>query len=86
MYSVYLYYYFLLRATSADTLPTVVSFQHRSMQCDAKAYCVIPPALLQQMFLNDCPLSLEVQQRYTYHHIKVLHILATKLIQIFANF
>ena len=74
---------FLLKASS-DTLPTAVNLRRWHIQCGAKCTLCDSNCPTTAHILGGCPVALS-QQRYTYRHNKVLHILASKLITLFAD-
>ena len=73
-----------MRAAS-DTLPTAVNLRRWSAQCDAK--CILCDSIRPTTahVLNGCPIAL-AQQRYTYHHGRVLSILTAMLAKVFTNY
>ena len=76
---------FLLRAAS-DTLPTAVNLQRWSIQCEAKCSQTLCDSNhpTTAHVLSNCPTALN-QQRYTFRNNQVLSILASSLIDIFAD-
>ena len=74
---------FLLRVSS-DTLPTVVNLHCWHIQCGAKCTLCDSNHPTTAHILGGCPVALS-QQRYTYRHNKVLHILVSKLTTLFAD-
>ena len=75
---------FLLRASS-DTLPTAVNLHRWNIQSNAKCGTLcdsIRPTTAR--ILGGCPVVLS-QQRYTYCHNQVLHILVSKLTTLFTD-
>ena len=74
---------FLLRAAS-DTLPTAVNLQRWSILCEAKCLLCDSRRPTTAHVLSSCPAAVN-QQRYTYRYDQVLHVLATKLSEAFAD-
>ena len=71
---------FLLRASS-DALPTAVNLRRWHIQCNVK--CVLCD-FNKPTTVGDCPVAL-LQQRYTFRHNQVSHILASKLSTLFTD-
>ena len=74
---------FLLRAAS-DILPSAVNLQRWSIQCKAKCSLCDSKCPTTAHVLSNCPTALN-QQKYTFRHNQVLSILASSLINIFAD-
>ena len=68
---------FLLWAAS-DTLPTAVNFRRWCVQSDVKYTLCDSTHPTTAHIQGGCPVAL-TQQRYTYRHDQVLHLLASKL-------
>jgi len=71
---------FLLRA-SWDTLPTAVNLCRWHIQSNAKCTLCDSIQPTTAHILGGCP----VQQWYTYHHNRVLHIVVSRLTTLFAD-
>ena len=68
---------FLLWAAS-DTLPTAVNLRRWCVQSDVKCTLCDSTHPTTAHIQGGCPVAL-TQQRYTYRHDQVLHLLASKL-------
>ena len=74
---------FLLWVAS-DTLPTAVNLRRWCVQSDVKCTLCDSTCPTTAHILGGCPVAL-TQQRYTYRHDQVLHLLASKLKELFSD-
>ena len=74
---------FILHAAS-DTLPAAVNLQRWHIQCSAKCTLCGSGQPTTAHVLGGCPGALS-QGRFTYHHNKVMHCLATELSKCFTG-
>ena len=74
----------LLLQAASDTLPTAVNLRHWCVQSDIKCTLCDSTRPTTAHILGGCSVAL-MQQRYTYRHDQVLHLLASKPKEMFSD-